>query len=73
MPYSTCFSYQESAVPGRRGPTNTACFSYSADVPSGQRSGRTNSTCFSYQSDVLPGGAVRPSPGGKTSTTCFRY
>ena len=73
MPYSSCFSYQESASQGRRGPTNSACFSYSADVPSGQRGGGTNSTCFSYQSDVLPGGAVQPSLDGKTSTTCFRY
>ncbi len=73
MPYSTCFSYQESASPGRREPTNTACFSYSADEPPGQRGKRTNSACFSYLGDIPPGGAIQPGPGGKTSTTCFRY
>jgi len=73
MPTSTCFSYPESASPGRHEPTNTACFSYPADEPSGQRGGRTNSACFSYLDYIPPGGAIQPGPGGKTSTTCFRY
>lgn len=74
MPYSSCFSYQESASPGGRGRTTSACFSSPADVPSGQRSGMTNTTCFSFLWEIPPGGSTQgPGSSGKTSSTCFRY
>jgi hypothetical protein len=73
MPTSTCFSYAENVSPDRRRPTNSACFSYSADEPSGQCSGKTNTTCFSFLGDIPPGGTQGPGSSGKTSSTCFRY
>jgi hypothetical protein len=74
MPTTICFSYPENVSPDRRRPTNSACFGYSADAPSGQRSGKTNTTCFSFLWDIPPDGSTQgPGSSGKTSSTCFGY
>jgi len=74
------FSYPGNESPGTRGKTNSACFRYSAEAPSGQCGGGTNSTCFGYSPDVPPEagnlGTAQPAlPGLRQMpvATCFRY